>query len=76
MNHDIGPAELALAGPLGGLAGLQNLRSPAAIAGHAMEPDRLRGIDENHQVAEIVPAGLEQDGRVQHDRRAQPRTDS
>ena len=69
VNDDIGPAELALAGPLGGLARLQNLRSPAATAGHAMEPDRLRGINESQQVAEIVPAGLEQDGRVQHDRR-------
>ena len=57
-----------IAGPLGSLAGLEDLRRPAALLGDTAHPLGARRVDEDHQIAQIVPAGFEQDGRVEHDR--------
>ncbi len=54
-------------GPLCFLASLELFTRPAALLVHAANPLFTRGIDEHDQIAQIVPAGLEQDRRIEHD---------
>ena len=52
-------------GPLGGLSGGVLLAIPTARGGDPFATEMLGGVDEKHEVAEVVPAGLQQDGGVE-----------
>ena len=68
-DDELAPAALDFQGELSALAALKGLSIPAALGGHAGEPDLGRRLDEGDAVAEVVPPGLIQDGGVEHDRR-------
>lgn len=52
---------------LAGLSLFQFPVVPSAIRHNPLEPGTLRGIDEDHGVAQIAPTGLEEDGRIEED---------
>ena len=62
----------SVARPLGSFASLEHLTRPAALLFHAAHPLFSRGVDKDDQVAQIVPAGLEQDRRIEHDKAISP----
>src|SRR5271166_179474 len=54
-------------GQLGTLPGFQVASCPAALPGHPTLPLLLRSIDEHETVANLVPAGFQHHGRIEHD---------
>jgi hypothetical protein len=62
-----GGAFFLVEGPLGGLAGLEGLGGPASGGRQALESEGAGGVDEPDDVAEVVPAGFEEDGGVEDD---------
>lgn len=64
----VGELTLAIERPLGGLAGLEVRCGPTATGLQAGESNVARGIHEDDEVAQVVPAGFEQDRRVEDDR--------
>ena len=72
-DHEIGTTPLFFAGPLSPFARSRKPPRTSRDWSAARRSRSERGaVDEHDQIAEIVPAGLEQDGGVEDDRAARP----
>ncbi len=68
-DHQIGTAPLLHRTATGLARGLRTRCATSRAARAARASARHGGVDENDQIAQIVPAGLEQDRRIEHDGR-------
>jgi hypothetical protein len=65
-DHKIGMTSLFFAGPLSPFARVENRLGPAAMVGRPAKSLGTRRIDEDDDVTQILPAGLEQDRGVEN----------
>lgn len=68
VDDAVGGFTFSLQRPLIRLSFLQCLLVPAARIGDAPDAGRIRGLYKDDQIAQIVPAGFQQDGGIQENR--------
>lgn len=66
IDHDVRGGPFAFEGPLAGLAPRQFISRPAATGRDTLETQRPGRIEEDEQIAEVLPAGLQQHSRIEH----------